>query len=757
MRQAVRSLAVLIAVIGTVFATVPAAGATGVTVTVTNGNAPGWIRFDTGGNAVDAHDGEIKQFGKTYYLYGTSYGCGYVRFNGAGTNTNPVTPFCGFVAYSSTDLRHWTYRGQLFDPNSTSPTNWQQICNSATNSCYRPHMLYDYATKRYVLWVNTYDTRDGVQHGYHVLTSTNPVSGFTESLDATGQAALPTLAFPNGGDLDLFQDNDAAHTAYIAYSVTRGDPLGGNYNYKIVVEQLAPGYLTGTGIYSEVGTRHSEAPSIFKRGTSYYMTFSDPYCAYCAGTGTSYFHASSPLGPWWGTGPIVSPTDLTPHNTSLFLAGGAGMFTGTNTDPAVQSVLAGVRDTDVSFVAKPVLDNNPGTVHYARVGWMFRATDPNNGYLWILSNKPYGKAPARLYKEVLRNGAIIKSWTVPIQTPLPTTTWTNIRTRMIGKQFYTYVNGARVDYSVDSTYKTGYVGLRERPGDGAYYDNISEARPFFMGFQIYNADNFDTGSIASFPNLYRFRRHGITLSPNSCGGQPDDVAQLAAPNATGSEYLYQSDRWDNADQNEAQATQYWEPLKFNANGSIQALLCGATSTVTLTNATASGALPLDLTPNGVDGFSTAQDITAARSRGETFSVGTQSNLQSVTLTLFQGDDINGHAPNADLNVAVYAIDGNGNPVGNALGTAVVPQSSLSWAPQTRTISLGAPLAPGSYAIVLSTTSTQGIYGTARSDGTADTFTGGAGLVGNVSSDGSSTTWTPEPVNDLRFGVTMQAS
>src|SRR3954452_18030697 len=67
------------------------------------------VRFDTRGNAVDAHDGEIAVFGGTYYLYGTAYDCGY-RWNVGGT------PCCGFKVYSSTDLVHWNDRGYLFDP-----------------------------------------------------------------------------------------------------------------------------------------------------------------------------------------------------------------------------------------------------------------------------------------------------------------------------------------------------------------------------------------------------------------------------------------------------------------------------------------------------------------------------------------------------------------------------------------------------------------------------------------------------------------
>ena len=96
----------------TVGVTAIAAQAADNVVTVTDGGAPGWVRFDTSGNAIDAHDGEIKQFsyvGKTkvapkYYLYGTAYSCGYVRFHGYNGDTRPVTPFCGFTVYESTHV-----------------------------------------------------------------------------------------------------------------------------------------------------------------------------------------------------------------------------------------------------------------------------------------------------------------------------------------------------------------------------------------------------------------------------------------------------------------------------------------------------------------------------------------------------------------------------------------------------------------------------------------------------------------------------
>lgn len=275
-----RSIRALIFALATALALAsPATAATecAYTTTVTNFDAQGnqVVRFDTRGNSVDAHDGEIAFFGGTYYLYGTSYDCGF-----AWQATN--SPFCGFKVYSSPDLAHWTDRGRLFDTSGV----WQSRCNGATYGCFRPHVGYDARARRYVLWVNVYDN----QVGFRVLTSASPIGPFTE-------APVPTLAVnnnapareTNNGDHDVFVDTDG--TGYLAYTDWRSDG-------DIVVERLSQNYLTGTGQYTRVGQSRTEAPALFKRGTTYYLTYSDPNCGYCPGTGTSYRTAPSPLGPW---------------------------------------------------------------------------------------------------------------------------------------------------------------------------------------------------------------------------------------------------------------------------------------------------------------------------------------------------------------------------------------------------------------------------------------------------------------------------
>ncbi|HWC78816.1 MAG TPA: family 43 glycosylhydrolase [Pseudonocardiaceae bacterium] len=258
--------------------TATAAPAAAYATTVTNFDSAGdqLVRFDTHGNAVDAHDGEISLFNGVYYLYGTAYDCGF-RWQAAGT------PFCGFKVYSSTDLVHWTDQGYLFDPTTST---WQTRCNGNTYGCYRPHVVYDASTNRYVLWVNVYDN----SVGYRVFTATQPTGPFTEQ-------AVPTLAVNNSapaggvnnGDETVFVDDDG--TAYLVYTDWRssGD---------LVVERLSADYLTGTGAYVRLNQSATEAPAMFKRNGIYYIAYSDPNCGYCGGTGTSYKTAGSPLGTW---------------------------------------------------------------------------------------------------------------------------------------------------------------------------------------------------------------------------------------------------------------------------------------------------------------------------------------------------------------------------------------------------------------------------------------------------------------------------
>lgn len=234
-------------------------------------------RFSTLGDAVDAHDGEIALFNGVYYLYGTSYDCGFEW-------GNKNAPFCGFKSYTSTDMVNWTDRGFLFD--AQTPV-WQTRCNGNTYGCFRPHVVYNTKTNLYVLWINVYDNVSG----YRVFTAKQPTGPFTEVAEPKlAVNANASAAGLNNGDHDIFIDDDG--TAYLAFTDWRTKGT-------IVIEKLSSDYLTGTGeVASGITKGDTEAPGMFKRKGIYYVVYSDPNCGYCSGTGASYRTASSPLGPW---------------------------------------------------------------------------------------------------------------------------------------------------------------------------------------------------------------------------------------------------------------------------------------------------------------------------------------------------------------------------------------------------------------------------------------------------------------------------
>jgi len=247
--------------------------------TIVNFNEKGQqvTKYTSLGEAVDAHDGEIAYFDGVYYLYGTSYGCGFEW----GVKD---APFCGFKTYSSTDMVHWTDRGFMFD---ASTALWQSRCNGSTYGCFRPHVIFNKKKGKYVLWINVYDNRVG----FRVFTSNSPVGPFEEVTEPTlAVNNLAPIAGLNNGDHDTFVDDDG--TAYIAFTDWRTKGT-------IVIEELDENYLSGTGRHVKAVTEgKTEAPGLFKRNGIYYVTYSDPNCGYCSGTGTSYRTAKSPLGPW---------------------------------------------------------------------------------------------------------------------------------------------------------------------------------------------------------------------------------------------------------------------------------------------------------------------------------------------------------------------------------------------------------------------------------------------------------------------------
>jgi hypothetical protein len=215
-------------------------------------------RFDVEGRIIDAHDGRIIQFGKRFYWYGTAYG-----------NTNGFTEANEYVCYSSTDMQRWKKEGVLL------PLKPKGVY-------YRPHVVYNNRTGKYILWYNWYPKLWNGQFG--VAESNSPAGPFTIVNDnvSVKHSVLGV------GDLGVFVDNDGA--AYLSYNTING--------HKVSVEKLNNDYTASTMQGSAFLAEHCEAGSMFKRNGTYYL-LTDYTCCFCTqGSGAKVFTATSPLGPY---------------------------------------------------------------------------------------------------------------------------------------------------------------------------------------------------------------------------------------------------------------------------------------------------------------------------------------------------------------------------------------------------------------------------------------------------------------------------
>jgi hypothetical protein len=214
-------------------------------------------RRDVSGQIIDAHGGCVQFFNSRFYLYGTAFG---TNKEYSGLNS--------LVVYSSPDLKDWKLEGNL-------------LKNPPTGVYYRPYVVFNPKTKKYVLWYNWYPKLWTGQDG--VAVSDSPAGPFTI---VTGKANLQGTC---PGDGSLFVDNDG--TAYYIYTDIAND-------YSVRVERLTPDFLDSSHEMSKVMSTGAEAPILFRRNNLYYA-LCGPLCATCPrGSEVQVFASSSPLGPF---------------------------------------------------------------------------------------------------------------------------------------------------------------------------------------------------------------------------------------------------------------------------------------------------------------------------------------------------------------------------------------------------------------------------------------------------------------------------
>lgn len=279
------------------------------------------VKLDTQGNAVDAKADYIAYFNGSYFLYGESYDCTYMFF--------PKPGFCGFRVYESPDLVTWTSRGRLVDRSSPAV---RELCESGTG-CWGPLVVYNPKTRKYVLWfyraigaqtktplvVMVGDSPTGPWSDPIVPTSTPTVFAMEVFIDRDGTGYV-AWGSPGSG-LHVQKLNDA-YTDVVGEATTVTKPSGSVRDPQC----SPPGGIAGPDFQNQTPAvlaawkkcGLTESASLVREADRYYLLFSDPICAFCLGTGTSYFVADSPLGPWRGRGGSPSYDPAKPGKFDAF-------------------------------------------------------------------------------------------------------------------------------------------------------------------------------------------------------------------------------------------------------------------------------------------------------------------------------------------------------------------------------------------------------------------------------------------------------
>ncbi|KAL3895778.1 MAG: hypothetical protein SGPRY_013429, partial [Prymnesium sp.] len=153
---------------------------------------------------------------------------------------------------------------------------------------FRPSVIYNPRTRKYVLWVNRiptgYSVWDGyTRGGYLVGVSDKPSGPFSIV------PSLPSLQYGGGGDFALLADGERAWIGYSSWDNgyrTEGAhayfPAELNAGHRIAIQTLNADFTDAEegAAARTVTAPDQEAPVLFKYGERYYLLHGD-VCCFC--------------------------------------------------------------------------------------------------------------------------------------------------------------------------------------------------------------------------------------------------------------------------------------------------------------------------------------------------------------------------------------------------------------------------------------------------------------------------------------------
>ena len=261
------------------------------------------VRHDVLGNIMDTHDGNIVQYEPNglYWYYSMGYQDCVIEHGVIPPRECPgiydAFGQCGFRTdhalrvYSSPDLASWTLESENALPDESRPYGIY----------FRPKVVYNKATDKYVLWINHLPDAATPLAAYH---DTRYVVGMSDSKAGPFTVVREKAALSQSapGDADILVTEDGKK-AYIAYN--------GWYNdHTILVEELTDTFMDSRGAElasMPISPAKNEAPQMFYRNGWYYIMYGHTCCFCKEGAGAHVKVARNPLGPWIDTGVELNP------------------------------------------------------------------------------------------------------------------------------------------------------------------------------------------------------------------------------------------------------------------------------------------------------------------------------------------------------------------------------------------------------------------------------------------------------------------
>jgi hypothetical protein len=174
-------------------------------------------------------------------------------------------------------------------------------------------------------------------------------------------------------------------------------------------------------------------------------------------------------------------------------------------------------------------------------GIMFRASDPNNGYLWTIGGPlgdPAGLNALRMSKVVAGKTTLLGIVHLPAA---PWNTW-HMRVLAVGNDLRTYINGTLVDDRQDSTFSSGRVGIGMTSANIGEFSDLKVSTPdgqtLFSDDFSHGLSSFDVPPTLQNVPLVVFKKDvptgPVTLGPNSgIAGKGDASYVTFVANRTG--------------------------------------------------------------------------------------------------------------------------------------------------------------------------------------------------------------------------------